>query len=74
MHKDVSFLVALAIAGSLLFGAGTARADDDRPSACRDLPSYGALRGALEAARGQANGGFDLEMWATVVNRDLGRE
>jgi hypothetical protein len=52
------------------FNAGTARADDDRPSPCRDVPSYGALRAALEAARAQANGGFNLEMWATVVNRD----
>jgi uncharacterized protein GlcG (DUF336 family) len=70
MHKGVSFLTGLAIAGCLLFNAGTARADDDRPSPCRDVPSYGALRAALEAARAQANGGFNLEMWATVVNRD----
>ena len=50
--------------------AGTARADDDRSSACRDLPSHAALRAQLEAARAQPNGGFNLEMWATVVNRD----
>jgi uncharacterized protein GlcG (DUF336 family) len=34
------------------------------------LPSHGALREALKAARAQANGGFNLEMWATVVDRD----
>ena len=34
------------------------------------MPSHGTLRAALEAARAQANGGFNLEMWATVVNRD----
>jgi len=28
------------------------------------------LRGGVEAARAQPNGGFNLEMWATVVNRD----
>jgi uncharacterized protein GlcG (DUF336 family) len=28
------------------------------------------LRAQLEAARAQPNGGFNLEMWATVVNRD----
>jgi uncharacterized protein GlcG (DUF336 family) len=39
-------------------------------SACRDLPSQSALRSALSAARAQANGGFNLDMWATVVNRD----
>ena len=69
MHKDVSFLTGLAMAGCLLFNASTARADDER-SACRDVPSHAALRAALEAARAQANGGFNLEMWASVVNRD----
>jgi uncharacterized protein GlcG (DUF336 family) len=54
----------------LLLAAGSARADDDRSSACRDLPSQAALRAQLEAARAQPNGGFNLEMWATVVNRD----
>src|SRR5213079_463055 len=29
-----------------------------------------ALQNALATARAQANGGFDLDMWATVVNRD----
>jgi uncharacterized protein GlcG (DUF336 family) len=28
------------------------------------------LRAALSAAQNQANGGFNLEMWASVVNRD----
>jgi uncharacterized protein GlcG (DUF336 family) len=40
------------------------------PDACKDLPSHSALRDALAAARAQANGGFNLDMWATVVNRD----
>jgi len=69
MHKGVSFLTGFAMAGCLLFSAATARADDER-SACRDLPSHAALRAALEAARAQPNGGFNLEMWASVVNRD----
>jgi uncharacterized protein GlcG (DUF336 family) len=38
--------------------------------ACRSLPSYAALRAALIQARNQPNGGFNLDMWATVVNRD----
>jgi uncharacterized protein GlcG (DUF336 family) len=53
-----------------LLTGGVARADDDRSSACRDLPSQATLRAQLEAARAQANGGFNLDMWATVVNRD----
>ena len=66
MRKNLSCLMGVV----LLLAAGTARADDDRSSACRDLPSHAALRAQLEAARAQPNGGFNLEMWATVVNRD----
>lgn len=39
-------------------------------SRCADLPSHADLKAALTAARGQANGGFNLDMWASVVNRD----
>jgi len=39
-------------------------------SACAGLPAHGALESALTAARNQPNGGFNLDMWATVVNRD----
>jgi uncharacterized protein GlcG (DUF336 family) len=70
MHKSVSFVMGVAAIGWLLVGANSVRADDDRSSACRDVPSHGALRAALEAAQAQANGGFGLEMWGTVVNRD----
>jgi uncharacterized protein GlcG (DUF336 family) len=70
MHKSVSFLTGVTMMGCLLLGAGTARADDDRSAACRDVPSHSALRSALEAAQALANGGFGLEMWGTVVNRD----
>jgi uncharacterized protein GlcG (DUF336 family) len=37
---------------------------------CNDLPSHAQLQGALLDARNQANGGFNLDMWGTVVNRD----
>jgi uncharacterized protein GlcG (DUF336 family) len=37
---------------------------------CRGLPSYSQLKDALTAARLQPNGGFNLDMWGTVVNRD----
>jgi uncharacterized protein GlcG (DUF336 family) len=70
MYKSVSFLTGAAIIGCLFAGAPTARADDDRSSACRELPSHAALRAQLELARGQASGGFNLDMWGTVVNRD----
>jgi uncharacterized protein GlcG (DUF336 family) len=34
------------------------------------LPNHAALLAALKAARGQANGGFNLDMWGTIVDRD----
>ena len=67
MQKNVSWLT---VVGFLFLCVGTARADDGRTHACRDLPTHGALRAALEAARAQANGGFNLDMWGAVVNRD----
>jgi uncharacterized protein GlcG (DUF336 family) len=45
-------------------------ADSDTSSACRQLPSHNVLRKALIAARMQANGGFNLDMWGTIVDRD----
>ena len=70
MQKSVSFLTGSVMMGCLALGAATVRADDDRSAACRDVPSHAALRAALEAARAQGNGGFSLDMWGTVVNRD----
>ena len=36
---------------------------------CKGLPDHVTLKKALVAARQEANGGFNLDMWATVVNR-----
>jgi hypothetical protein len=36
----------------------------------RGLPSQSALEAALKTARAASNGGFNLDMWATIVNRD----
>src|SRR3984957_2406736 len=37
---------------------------------CAGLPSEGQLKDALTGAREALNGGFNLDMWGTVVNRD----
>jgi uncharacterized protein GlcG (DUF336 family) len=37
---------------------------------CAGLPSQAALKNALTMARHASNGGFNLDMWGTVVNRD----
>jgi uncharacterized protein GlcG (DUF336 family) len=73
MNKHM--VTGIVLVGSLVLGMGVVRANDDddvrRPSnACKDLPSHAELRAALEFARAQANGGFNLDMWGTIVNRD----
>jgi uncharacterized protein GlcG (DUF336 family) len=37
---------------------------------CSSLPSHAALKAALISAQAQSNGGFGLEMWGTIVDRD----
>jgi uncharacterized protein GlcG (DUF336 family) len=37
---------------------------------CAALPDHATLKAQLTAARTAGNGGFGLDMWATVVNRD----
>lgn len=41
-----------------------------RGNACAGLPSHTDLSAALAAARAEANGGFNLAMWGSIVNRD----
>src|SRR6476620_2278203 len=69
MRKIGSVLTGIVLAGALFIGV-RANGPDDNQSACSGVPSQGALRAALEAARAQPNGGFNLDMWGTVVNRD----
>jgi uncharacterized protein GlcG (DUF336 family) len=39
-------------------------------TSCTGLPSYGALKLALDAAVAAETSGFNLQMWATIVDRD----
>ena len=65
--RHVSAVVrTIAVAVMLMVGGGTARA----AGPCADLPSHAELKAALVAAQAQPNGGFALQMWGTVVNRD----
>ena len=71
--KRSGLVPGLIAAGCLVFSAGSASAQgggNSQGGACAGLPSYAALRTALSAAQAQDNGGFDLQMWASVVNRD----
>jgi uncharacterized protein GlcG (DUF336 family) len=79
MTMNLMRMVTTTLAlGALTYGpVNAARAADasedhegDLQSACRGLPSHAQLHAALVAARSQSNGGFNLDMWGTVVNRD----
>lgn len=37
---------------------------------CKDLPNWKVTHDALVKARNADNGGFNLDMWATIVDRD----
>lgn len=39
-------------------------------TSCSAVPTFAQLKTALTTARNQANGGFNLHMWGTIVNRD----
>lgn len=68
----------LAVGFSLCLVAASASADElefvdeggSLAHACAALPTHQQLQTALESARDQPNGGFNLDMWGTVVNRD----
>jgi uncharacterized protein GlcG (DUF336 family) len=59
-------LAILTIGMAAAFSASAVLAEDS----CAPLPGNGSLRTALTAARNASNGGFNLDMWGTVVNRD----
>jgi uncharacterized protein GlcG (DUF336 family) len=62
MNSLVSKLAALGVA-IFSFGASAGAPD------CAGLPTHAQLKAALKEARAADNGGFNLDMWATVVNR-----
>jgi len=68
----VAFLVTAGLAstqGEPLMAATAAANAVFNPS-CGQLPNYAALKAALVKARQDKNGGFNLDMWGTLVDRD----
>lgn len=63
-------LVALAVGAALSFFGGRGLAAPPAQACSDGLPTHAELTDALTDARDDDNGGFDLDMWATVVNRD----
>ncbi len=62
------FLFSLVLVSTSL--AGHNHPPSGHHGACAGLPNHATLRAALTSARSSDNGGFGLDMWATVVNRD----
>ncbi len=60
-------LVAITAGFSLSAWAGD---DENEKASCAGLPTYAQLKTALTGARNASNGGFGLDMWGSVVNRD----
>ena len=70
MIAKKTLLAAALIPASLIADAASGGRVRDAGSQCSGLPDHAALRTALASARGSSNGGFDLDMWGTVVDRD----
>ena len=74
MYLSNRALSAALVAAALTCGLGAAKAADsgsfDWDQACAGLPTHDQLKSALDLARAASNGGFNLDMWGTVVNRD----
>jgi len=78
MYRFNNRIIAGVLAGTAAFGTAAAGADSERGSdangdlhqSCSAVPSHSQLQTMLVAARGLPNGGFGLDMWGTVVNRD----
>jgi uncharacterized protein GlcG (DUF336 family) len=65
------FLMLILASGMSMTGNGQASGNNDEMStACAGLPTHAQLRSALTSARNASNGGFNLDMWGTIVNRD----
>src|SRR5450631_423748 len=67
-------ILSVVLATASMYGSVAAWSGDsgsgDSDHACAGLPTHQQLKVALESARAQSNGGFNLDMWGTVVNRD----
>lgn len=68
----IKTIVKLTFMGSLVVASNIASADSENSANanCKALPNHATLKAALTAAQSVYNGGFGLDMWGTVVDRD----
>ena len=69
---NIRYMAVLSAAGLCAMVSTSVVADDrdGSSSGCSGLPQHAVLKSALKQARSEANGGFNLDMWGTIVNRD----
>src|SRR5438094_10240194 len=66
MQNQIQLLKVITFTALVIVAAPALRGDDTK-----GLPSHGRLQTALKnVVTGGNNGGFGLNMWATIVNRD----
>lgn len=65
----VVLLLVIGIGGALLL-ASNMGSGDIAPETTAHLPGHAKLQSTLQSVVTQENGGFGLDMWATVVDRD----
>lgn len=75
MRSKLSFALSVCLLLALLAGTSLVSAQAATPAAtssdpCAALPDHDAVTAAIKTAQAEKNGGFGLNMWATVVNRD----
>ena len=67
MRNNKSWFIPLLGSATLLASAATLA---DSENDCSALPDHAALKAALDSAVEAESSGLNLDMWATIVNRD----
>jgi uncharacterized protein GlcG (DUF336 family) len=67
---SVTFAISGMLLSTIMLSGGAAYAKGAPDKDCSHVPTYSDLKTALTTARTAANGGFNLDMWGTIVNRD----
>jgi uncharacterized protein GlcG (DUF336 family) len=79
MHWETKRHLAITsmLVGVMAVGSGCDSANavaplaaDQQAATARGFPDYSTFKSALVAARNENNGGFNLDMWATLVDRE----
>jgi uncharacterized protein GlcG (DUF336 family) len=70
MKRNVLMAMSLALIGAVALGGATMTAQTSTNAPCKDLPSWSTLQTVLKGALVGGNGGLNLNMWGTLVNRD----